>query len=116
MTHIIFGVVRCTVNGPSHLRLVSRYTWTALHGLIRYFVVWGIFDGSAFVIRFPATIVSISVFMVFSALNRSVSFIDWLFVVGNDGRTPNSSNKGTNPFGPIVSLIAFMLSRIICLS
>lgn len=52
----------------------------------------------------------------FCTLICAAWFGDWLFGVGNEGRSPNTSNEGTKTLGTIGSLIAPMLSRSMCLS
>lgn len=70
---------------------------------------------SAFLMRFSSTIVSISVQASFNALKRST----WLWWARegavNDGIVSNTSKEGTSPFGPIVSLIAFVEARSLLL-
>lgn len=64
VTDIIFGVVRCNLNGPSYIRLVSWNTRTASPCLIGYFVPGGSFYVIPLLISSSTKPFSMSIFAV----------------------------------------------------
>lgn len=103
-----------TVNGPSHFDVCSVNNLTRSPGSMRSFLAGGSFNYNALCILDSATIVPISVIASSRDSNRSVGFESMFEIHGNLSKVPSNSRGGTNPVGPIVSLIVFIeIQRIV---
>lgn len=99
VTDIILFDIFVTSYGPFHILVFLRYTRTWSPGRIGYLVAGGNLLFNALLIRFSATIVSLSALATCRAEKRSVGVVCDREGAGNDGIIPNISNGGTSLFG-----------------
>lgn len=109
VTDMIFVQTKTTVKGIFNLFDLSSYTLTKVPSIIRQFVAVSNSDCRACCILYYATVDSISLRESLIASKRSALVELFIDSPGNLGIIRKTSNVGTSPLGPIVSLIHFIM-------